>query len=1072
MRGVDFPIKLFESPCGEQRVLSATEFLRGLPRTEPVLVLSATKLAAFSVVERALEPGEARGGWAKHTLESAAAEFAWQRLARSGLTRIGRVGVEALCARVVHELHAAEDLGRFREIGPRPGFVRSLGEVLTELRFACVTPEQLSAHDLDLARLLRCYEAALIEEALCDTPRLLQEAILALATSAHPLLRCPLLALDVSLVHALEAEFVRALCKTQRPMLVTVARGDEHSEGFFRLALGTHVQVKRSAPLEDHDLARLKRNLFTPHTQSEAAPGMRDFEAGELVPRVKLLSSPGENREAVEVVRQIRALADTGVAFDRLAVFLRATDAYRDVVEEALRRAQIPAHFADGVRRPVAEGRAFLSLLACAREGLSARAFAEYLSLGVAPAAVSEDEGTSAASEVVAARSPRRWEKLLVDAAVIGGRERWERRLRSLIAETKQELDACAEDESRGELLKLQHAQLNELLAFALPVLDALSALPERERWGVWLPALEALARQSLARPEVVCTALLELAPLASVGPVDLSEVERLLSRRLGTAMIPSAGTGAGKVFIGAVEDAAGRAFEHVFVLGLSEKVFPPRIVEDPLLPDEKRKALGPTLMLTEERAARERFALRLLVGAARNGITLSFSRFDMEHGRPRVPSFYGLEVLHAVDGALPAFDELARRADPGAAARMGWPAPESAALAIDDAEYDLSILDLWRARAGARKGGARYSLLSNVHLARALRFRARRWETPRFNLADGLVLTPQTAGLLAPDRLSERPYSASALAMFSGCPYRFFLHAIMKVAERANVPDLDELDARQRGVLFHTVLRGTLAKLADLGLLPLRPDVTPEAHAVLSTVFENEVSRIKEQYAPPVERLFDAALSTLFADLKEWLSRLADEKHWVPFRFELGFGLPKTSDRDAQSLSESVKLGVGLNLRGAIDLVEKRVTPEGVAWLRATDYKTGRSEGKPLLVTDGGSVLQPLLYALALEAIFPESKVDAGRLYYCTSQAGFVSHEVALNEGSRTRARDLVRAIDTMIEQGFLPAAPRVKGFVSECEQCSYRVVCGPYEAERVARIKAKDFARLAPLHALRNLP
>ena len=31
-------------------------------------------------------------------------------------------------------------------------------------------------------------------------------------------------------------------------------------------------------------------------------------------------------------------------------------------------------------------------------------------------------------------------------------------------------------------------------------------------------------------------------------------------------------------------------------------------------------------------------------VGAARAEIVLSFPRFDVEHGRPRVPSFYGLE--------------------------------------------------------------------------------------------------------------------------------------------------------------------------------------------------------------------------------------------------------------------------------------------------------------------------------------------------------------------------------------------------------------------------------------------
>src|SRR5690606_22063750 len=122
---------------------------------------------------------------------------------------------------------------------------------------------------------------------------------------------------------------------------------------------------------------RLKLRLFTKQHERSEAP----IEKG----RVKLLSSPGESREAVEVARELVQRARQGVPFDGMAVCLRAADAYRDVVEEALVRAQIPAYFADGVRRPAPQGRALLALLACAREGLSARGFAEYLSLGMAP---------------------------------------------------------------------------------------------------------------------------------------------------------------------------------------------------------------------------------------------------------------------------------------------------------------------------------------------------------------------------------------------------------------------------------------------------------------------------------------------------------------------------------------------------------------------------------------------------------------------------------------------------------------------------------------------------------------
>ena len=184
-----------------------------------------------------------------------------------------------------------------------------------------------------------------------------------------------------------------------------------------------------------------------------------------------------------------------------------------------------------------------------------------------------------------------------MDASVIGGRARWERRLKTLMADVKSELESVGPESPRHDSLKVQGEQLEALFDFALPVLDLLAALPHKASWADWLSALDALARRCLNKPESVCEALLELAPLGTVGPVELVDVERLLSRRLGTAIVRSTGHGAGKVFVGSVEDAAGRSFEAVFVLGLAEKVFPPRLHEDPILPDLKRRALGSHLI-------------------------------------------------------------------------------------------------------------------------------------------------------------------------------------------------------------------------------------------------------------------------------------------------------------------------------------------------------------------------------------------------------------------------------------------------------------------------------------------
>ena len=112
---------------------------------------------------------------------------------------------------------------------------------------------------------------------------------------------------------------------------------------------------------------------------------------------VTFFSAPGEAREATEIARRVLEEARRGVRFDEMAIFVRSPKDYLGLLEHALRRAHhdddsaspaiegIPAFFDRGTRRPHPSGRAFLAILACAVEQLSARRFAGYLSLGQVP---------------------------------------------------------------------------------------------------------------------------------------------------------------------------------------------------------------------------------------------------------------------------------------------------------------------------------------------------------------------------------------------------------------------------------------------------------------------------------------------------------------------------------------------------------------------------------------------------------------------------------------------------------------------------------------------------------------
>jgi hypothetical protein len=82
------------------------------------------------------------------------------------------------------------------------------------------------------------------------------------------------------------------------------------------------------------------------------------------------------------MVRRIRAMAENGTPFDKVAILLRNVERYQPMLEEAMSRAAIPVYFSMGSARPDPAGRAFLALLGCAADGCSATGFAEYLSIG------------------------------------------------------------------------------------------------------------------------------------------------------------------------------------------------------------------------------------------------------------------------------------------------------------------------------------------------------------------------------------------------------------------------------------------------------------------------------------------------------------------------------------------------------------------------------------------------------------------------------------------------------------------------------------------------------------------
>lgn len=1052
---------------------AASQWLTRRVSSSETVVIGATRSAAYEFA-RAL-PVKGTLGLHCVTLIQVAEELARSQVMAEQLGPLSRLGAEALAARVVHRLNQAGKLTYFAPVAKLPGFPAALALTVSDLRLAQVHPASLDPqHDAmrELRLFLTEYELELMEHRLADLPLLLSLATQSARSGDHFLLGHPLLLLDVPLTSAAPVAFLKAFAERADEVLAVVQDNDLKTLSALEESLSCAAeQVATDGPA--NDLTRMVTHLFSAQRPPESS-----HDAS-----VDFFSAPGEGLEAVEMVRRIRAMAESGTPFDKVAILLRNVERYQPMLEEAMSRAAIPVYFSMGSARPDPAGRAFLALLSCAADGCSASGFAEYLSIGETPqldssghpvqlelkfvlpedeilgpftgaAPIEEDDD---AGDVASIPAPIAWERLLIDASVVGGRERWHRRLKGLEQEYQLQLAELRRTNGATEVehIERQIERLQNLERFSLPLIDKLAALPRSAVWGEWLTHLRKLTNVSLRNPESVLSVLSELEPMSEVGPADIDEVISVLSGRLRFLRREPPDRRYGCVLVAGIDEARGRSFDVVFLPGLVEGLFPRRTFEDPLLLDVTRRTLSAGLPLREDRVFAERQLLRVAVAAASKQLIVSFPNMDLAQGRSRVPSLYALEIARAAEGRIPKLQTFELETQAKAEARLTWPAPYDPLHSIDDGEYDLS----WYRRHAEDPGGCTYLKEANQYLYKSLRTRYERWDR-KWTSSDGVVSVDRSVReILGAYQLDQVAHSASSLQHFAACPYRFYLYGIYRLKPRETVIRLEQLDPLTRGALFHAV---QFNFFQDWRRRP-GAGVLEESLATLDRILEAIAERYEEELAPAIPRVWRAEIEELRTDLHEWLrlwyARLPE---WEPLHFELGFGLgPVDSEHyDSSSKPEPVVLLNGTRLRGSIDLIEQhRSRPV----LRVVDHKTGKRPARQAISIGGGSTLQPALYALAAEKLLGRP-VETGRLEYCTQRGGYTATDIKVDQTTRQRLNHGLDIIQKSIESAFLPAAPQE----GACNLCDYRLVCGPNEEIRVKKWKPP----IEELADLRRLP
>jgi ATP-dependent helicase/nuclease subunit B len=1143
-------LRVITATSATARLKAAADFLEHRSPSSEVVIVGASRGAADDFARSIARRAGATFGLMRFSLTGLAA-----RLAGASRAPLTHAGAEATAARVVFDALGAAELDYFGPVASMPGFPKALARTLHELRLAAIAPGRLMVPDAgaapavaalrasrDIGRLLDRVEEQMDLAAVSDRAALFHLAVDACGTRETRWAGLPIVLLDIPLDSRAEREFAAALVARAPDAFATVPDGDECAREAWT-ELGAMVEAVPDPASGSSDLASLRRYVFTPDR-----PPQRE-RSGD----VRLFSAPGEGREAVEIVRRVLDEAARGIPFDEMAVFLRTPRQYLGLLEQACARGGVPVYFDRGTRRPDPAGRAFIALLSCASEGLSAKRFDEYLSLGQVPvvsseAAAGKPEGLPDADapenvrgatarradlsaftglrraaeapggrggwqvpfaprgeefgefyagegdledadpaqllpanlpvdsdeEAVVAgtlRSPWKWEELIVESAVVGGRSRqdgkarWRRRLDGLAADYQYRIEELERDEPESPRIARfarDLRNLSHLRQFALPIIDVLAAWPDRATWGEWLGRFSALAVSTLGRPERVLRLLAELRPMADVGPVTIEEARDVLHDRLVALDWEPPARRYGRLFVGTPHQARGRSFRVVFVPGLAERVVPQRPREDPLLLDDCRAALDPVLVRQDQRGGAERLLLKIAIGAASERLYLSYPRLDVAETRARVPSFYALDVVRAMTGSVPDHRALAAEAAGEAGANLAWPAPADPDRAIDDLEHDLaSLRPLLDSRdPAAVKGRAHYLLGLNDGLRRSV---VSRWARgrPAWSGSDGVIKpSPAIQPALEAQRLNRRRYSLSALQRFATCPYQFVLATIFRLEPWDEPEPLVRMDPLTRGSLFHRAQAEFFRALEAAHALPVTRHTLPHAVAALDAVLDRVAAEYAETLAPAIERVWRDEIDDLRRDLGIWVQKLAEEDAWEPKYFEFSFGL-NDAGRDPRSLADPVVIDGGYLLHGSVDLIERHRDRDV---LRITDHKTGKNRSTPDMIIGGGAVLQPVLYSMAIEQGL-RKKVATGRLFYCTTAGGFVEKEIEINDYARGQGLQALAIVDRAVERGFLAAAPAKDA----CRWCDFRPVCGPREEARVARKNQNELADLIALRSMR---
>jgi RecB family exonuclease len=769
----------------------------------------------------------------------------------------------------------------------------------------------------------------------------------------------------------------------------------------------------------------------------------------------RLLIAPDPHQEIRWVIRHLVSQAEAGMPFHRMAVLYRKSDPYGTLVRQELELAGVPVAGPNPVSlADTGVGRALTGLVQLSDGRLDREAVANWLT----------GCPVGAGKDVPRDLSPSQWDAISRAAGIVRGLDQWTARLGRYAGELER-LSQRGEDlgemaGARADRMRTEAVAARGLLSFieglAVRVTPPAEGSPWRD-WSRWARNLldyylvpeGHLPDAELTALEGIRDLLDELGGLDDMGPGTTGPVFLLALTEALQGTLGHLGTTGQGVFVAPAGTAAAMDFDLLHLVGMIEGAFPPRMSDDPLLPDRDREAAGGPdagLPLQRSRQSEERYAFLSALATAPRRV-LSFPRSDPAAQRAHYPSRWFLEQASLLEGT-PVFTSSL-----GSLGGRSWitviASMEQALATVADCtaadDHDYRMERLWRWKQAGRRVRS-HPLVTGGPLAQVLTL-ARERQSSRLGPWDGDVSTLADASGRIPG-LGRTVFSPTRLERWANCPFSYFLGNVLGIGSLDRPEEVYSMTALEKGSLVHHILERFLRRVSQAGTIPGPQEAWSEAHRqTLLGVARDSFIEAEARGISGRKLMWQLDQADILSDLDSFLledtlqrAKFGVSPHLVETRFGLG---PDSWPEAVLPLDD----GQVLRFRGIIDRVD--IDPSGKRVL-VMDYKTGSSShygGLKKDPVDRGRRLQLPVYSLAAQRALGEDVEISAAYWFVTSRGKFAlmpPQPVALKDAGAP-FRQAVSTIASGIQAGLFPANPgeAVQGGFQNCTYCDFNSLC-----------------------------